>query len=95
MTFEGFISIAVIVASLSTKTIGAPHQIRLIMKTKTVHNISLLHYSIIFITYILWVIHGILKKDITVIISQSIGVLMSAILLSLIIYYKHFYKKDE
>ncbi|PHR49176.1 MAG: hypothetical protein COA32_03760 [Fluviicola sp.] len=94
MTFEGIISMLVIITSLSTKVIGVPHQISLILRTKTVHNLSFLHYSIIWVTYLLWIIHGILEDDIAIIISQGIGVLVSTVLLSIIFYFKFIYHHE-
>ena len=74
--------------------IGTPHQIGLIVKTKTVHNVSLLRCSIVLVTYALWVVHGVLRQDMTVVISQSVGVVVSATLLGYIVYYKHFYDQE-
>lgn len=83
MTFEAVISTLTVIASFSTKVIGAPSQIKLLLKTKNSASFSILHDSIILIAYCLWAIHGYLQKDITVMAGQGIGIITSGLILFL------------
>lgn len=87
MNFEQIISIATVVSTLSVKLIGFPDQMRKVRKTKDISSISIPTFVMIFITYILWTIHGIQKNDKTIIIGQGIGVISSGILLGFLFYY--------
>lgn len=91
MTFESVISTLTVIASFATKTIGAPSQIRLLLKTKNSSSFSLLHCSIIFIAYCLWALHGYLQKDFTVMLGQGIGVITSGVIL----YFVYKFKKNN
>lgn len=88
MTFEAVISTLTVVASFSTKAIGAPSQIKQLLKTKNSASFSILHGTLIFIAYILWSIHGYLKNDLTVMIGQGIGVITSGLILYFVIKYR-------
>lgn len=88
MTFESIISTLTVIASFATKTIGAPSQIKLLLKTRNSDSFSALHNSIIFIAYCLWSIHGYLQKDWTVMIGQGIGILTSGTLLYFVLKFK-------
>lgn len=88
MTFEGIISTLTVVASFSTKLIGAPSQIKRLVETKNSESFSILHNSIIFIAYCLWAIHGYLQKDVTVMIGQGIGIISSGLILFFVLKYK-------
>jgi uncharacterized protein with PQ loop repeat len=88
MTFEAVISTLTVVASFSTKAIGAPSQIRQLLKTKNSASFSILHGTLIFIAYILWSIHGYFKNDLTVMIGQGIGVITSGLILYFVIKYR-------
>lgn len=90
MTFEAVISTLTVVASFSTKLIGAPSQINQLLKTKNSDSFSVLHGTLIFVAYILWAIHGYLKNDMTVMIGQGIGVLTSGLILFFIIKYRNY-----
>lgn len=66
MTFEQLIPILTVVTTISVKLIGIPSQIRKIHLTKSVESISILHFSLGFMAYVLWIIHGVLKMDWTI-----------------------------
>lgn len=88
MTFEQLISILTVITTIAVKTIGIPSQIRKIYRTKSVESISLLHFGLGFLAYVLWTIHGVYKMDWTIIIGQSIGIITSGALLGVIFYYR-------
>jgi uncharacterized protein with PQ loop repeat len=81
ITFEAIISTLTLVSTLSVKLIGFPSQIQKVRKTGSIEGVSVLHFSLSFITYSLWTVHGIVKHDNTVIIGQGLGVIAAGILL--------------
>jgi uncharacterized protein with PQ loop repeat len=89
MTFEAIISTLTVIASFSTKAIGAPSQIKQLLKTKNSESFSILHGTLIFVAYILWAIHGYLKNDLTVMVGQGIGVITSGLILFFVIKYRN------
>ena len=88
MTFEGVISTLTVVASLATKVIGTPSQIRLLLQTKNAESFSVLNNAIVVTAYVLWTIHGYLQHDFTVMAGQGIGVITSGSLLLLVVRFK-------
>jgi uncharacterized protein with PQ loop repeat len=80
MYIEQIVAVATLIASLSVKLIGYPNQIRRIRKAKQLDAVSSLYFKLSFVTYLLWTIHGILKEDLTLIIGQGIGFVVSGIL---------------
>lgn len=86
--FIQFIAIMTVVSSIAIKVVGYPDQIRKIIKTKRVDNISILNYWLTVLTYIFWTIHGIIKHDLVIILAQSLGIATSAILLIVTLRYK-------
>jgi uncharacterized protein with PQ loop repeat len=81
MTLEQIVATLTLVGSLSVKLIGFPSQIQKVQQTGSIKGISVLYFSLSFVTYTLWTVHGILKKDMTVVIGQGLGILASGILL--------------
>lgn len=81
ITFEGVISTLTLISTLSVKLIGFPSQIRKVRKAGNIDGVSVLYFTLGFITYSLWTIHGIQKHDNTVIYGQALGVVASGILL--------------
>ncbi len=80
-TFEAIISTLTLVSTLSVKLIGFPSQIRKVRIAGNIESVSVLHFSLSFITYSLWTIHGVVKQDNTVIIGQGLGVIAAGALL--------------
>ena len=88
MTYEGIISTLTVIASLAVKLVGSPSQIRQLIKTKNSESVSLLQWVLVFTSYVLWLLHGIIKKDITVIVGQGIGIITSGLIVFFIIKYR-------
>ena len=88
MYIEQIVAVATLVASLSVKLIGYPNQIKRIRKAGQLEAVSSLYFKLSFITYFLWTLHGIFKKDFTIIAGQGVGFLVSGTLL-------YFYWKRE
>ena len=53
------------------------------IKTKETRDISLLMYTILIIGFLLWVVYGIMRKDLPVIIANSVSFLFAATILIL------------
>jgi len=82
--FIQFIAVMTVVGSISIKLVGIPDQIRMLIKTQEIGNISLLNYWLSLITYFFWTVHGIIKHDVVIILAQSLGVITTGILLAII-----------
>jgi len=81
ITTEALISSLTLISTMSVKLIGFPSQIQKVRKAGHIEGVSVLHFTLSFITYSLWTIHGIVKKDNTVIVGQGLGVIAAGILL--------------
>ena len=69
-------------------TISVIPQIIKVIKTKRVKDISLLTFSLLTFGIALWVIYGVLKKDIPIIIANGISLCLNLIMIYFIIYYE-------
>ncbi|WP_137091388.1 SemiSWEET family transporter [Mangrovivirga cuniculi] len=83
------LGILTLVASWSLKLLGFPGQIRKLIKTKNSDSLSLLLFSISFISYVLWTTYGILKNDYVIYLGQGVGILASGITIVYIIKYRN------
>lgn len=69
-------------------TISVIPQIIKVLKTKKVRQISLLTFSILTFGIAVWVVYGILKNDLPIIITNSISLFLNLIMVYFIIYYE-------
>ena len=88
MTFAYIVGLLTIITSLAVKVIGYPAQIIEIRKTKSVKGVSFILSALSVLTYLCWTIYGILQKDRVVVLGQSLGVIMSIIVLLQVVYYR-------
>ena len=82
MAVETVIGVSTVVVSLMIKLIGEPDQILRNYRRRSTSGISPLLYVLSLVVYILWVIHGLIRSDVYIVIAQSAGVLTSAIILA-------------
>lgn len=82
-----FTDILGFVAGICVMTSVIP-QILKVWRTKKVKDISLLTFSVLTFGVALWVVYGILKKDMPIIITNSISLLLNLIMVYFIIYYE-------
>jgi uncharacterized protein with PQ loop repeat len=75
--------------SILIKAIGFPDQMLKNYKLKSTKGVSTLFYVLTFVSYILWVFHGILQKDRILIIGQGLGVITTAIIIGQIFVYRN------
>jgi len=76
-----------IIAAILTTSSFLPQAIKVI-KTKETKGISLRMYILFFLGVILWLIYGILTKDLPIIIANTVTVVLAGIILSMKIKYK-------
>ncbi|KAF2518068.1 SemiSWEET family sugar transporter [Flavobacterium foetidum] len=69
-------------------TISTIPQILKVWKTKKVKEISLKMFSILTFGIAIWVVYGILKKDLPIIITNSVSLCLNIIMVYFIIYYE-------
>ena len=82
-----FTDILGFVAGICVMTSVIP-QILKVWRTKKVKDISLLTFSVLTFGVALWVVYGILKKDMPIIITNSISLFLNLIMVYFIIYYE-------
>jgi len=76
-----------IIASVLTATASIPQLIK-IVKNKEAKDISFLMVSILIAGLATWIVYGILKEDIIIIIANSIPCVVNALIAALKIYYR-------
>jgi MtN3 and saliva related transmembrane protein len=69
-------------------TISVIPQILKIWKTKKVKDISLLTFSVLTFGIALWVVYGVLKNDLPIIVTNSISLSLNIVMVYFIIYYE-------
>lgn len=82
------LGILTIIASWLIKLIGFPHQMRMIINSKSSKNISAPLISLTFFSYILWTVYGFVTNDIVIILGHAIGIIASGVTLLLLYKYK-------
>jgi len=82
-----FTDILGFVAGICVMTSVIP-QILKVWRTKKVKDISLLTFSVLTFGVALWVVYGILKKDMPIIITNSISLFLNLIMVYFIVYYE-------
>ncbi|MNR54096.1 MtN3/saliva family protein [compost metagenome] len=63
-------------------------QIWKVWKTKKVKDISLLTFSVLTFGVALWVLYGVLKNDLPIIVTNSISLSLNIVMVYFIIYYE-------
>jgi len=82
-----FIDILGFVAGICV-TISVIPQILKVWKTKKVKDISLLTFSVLTFGVALWVLYGVLKNDLPIIVSNGISLALNIVMVYFIIYYE-------
>lgn len=76
------VGVVVACLSIASKTIGAPHQIKKNFKRKSTEGLSLLSFTMSFITYSFWALYGALKEDWVIFLAHgTLGCLVTGIVL--------------
>ncbi|MBF4515482.1 SemiSWEET transporter [Flavobacterium sp. ANB] len=69
-------------------TISVIPQIYKIWKTKKVKEISLLTFSVLTFGVAVWIVYGILKNDLPIIVTNSVSLFLNLVMVYFIIYYE-------
>ncbi len=88
LTFAAIIGVLTLIIGVLVKVIGFPDQFRLNFKRKSTKGISTLFFILIFISYLFWTVHGILRDDWVLIIGQGVGILTAGMIVVQIIIYR-------
>ena len=88
ITFAATIGFLTVVIGVLVKIIGFPDQIRLNYKHKSTKGLSTIFYTLAFVSYVLWTLHGILQKDWVLIIGQGVGIITTGAIVTQIIIYR-------
>lgn len=88
MSFEAVVAVLTTVLSVGVKVIGMPDQIKANRQRKSTEGLS--HWFMIctLASYVMWVVHGFLVHDMSLIIGQSLGVLVTAVIIGQMIAYR-------
>ncbi len=73
MSLEHLVGTATVISSLAGRFVGYPAQIRLIIKTRMVSNLSVTLHSIGFVSCLLWTWHGWLNGDWVILLTQGLA----------------------
>lgn len=88
LNLAGIIGFLTVGAAFLVKLIGFPDQVRKNYIRKSTKGLSTIFFSLAFLSYILWTLHGILQKDSVLVIGQGLGVITTGIILAQIIIYR-------
>lgn len=93
ITFAGVIGFLTLAVGILVKVIGFPAQIKKNSERKSTEGLSTTMILLTFAAYVLWTIHGVLKKDNVLIFGQGVGIITSGIILFQIFKYNR--SKDK
>lgn len=85
---EYLISILALIFSFAVKLVGAPSQIKKLIHLKDSSSISIVYTTIVFLSYITWAIHAVLKNDNFLAFAQIVGVISSGTVLFFVVKYR-------
>ena len=88
------IQILGLAAAVFTTAANIPQTIKVI-KTRSTKSLSAATYDMLFVGMLLWVLYGVLRKDLPVILANAIAGLLCGIILFMKLWAKYFHKKDR
>lgn len=88
ITFAGIISALTLIFGILVKVIGFPAQIKKNYDRKSTEGLSTTMILLTFFAYILWTIHGILQKDMVLVIGQGVGILTTGVIVAQVFKYR-------
>jgi uncharacterized protein with PQ loop repeat len=87
-TSGAIIAILAAVCSILVKVIGMPIQIKINHQRKSTDGLSSWFLVLTFISYCLWVAHGLVVHDMALVIGQGLGVIVTGIIVGQMISYR-------
>jgi uncharacterized protein with PQ loop repeat len=88
ITFAGVIGFLTLVIGILVKIIGLPDQIRKNYNRKSTEGLSTAFMLLSLFAYSLWTIHGILQKDLVLVLGQGLGIITTGIIIWQIFKYR-------
>lgn len=89
ISFAGVIGLLTLVIGILVKVVGLPDQIKKNYKRKSTEGLSTWFMVLSLIAYSLWTIHGILQKDMVLVLGQGLGIITVGIILYQIYIYRN------
>jgi len=89
ISFAGVIGFLTLVIGILVKVIGLPDQMKKNYKRKSTEGLSTWFMILSLIAYSLWTIHGILQKDMVLVLGQGLGIITVGIILYQIYIYRN------
>ncbi len=89
ISFAGVIGFLTLVIGILVKVIGLPDQMKKNYKRKSTEGLSTWFMILSLIAYLLWTIHGILQKDMVLVLGQGLGIITVGIILYQIYIYRN------
>jgi uncharacterized protein with PQ loop repeat len=88
ITLASIIGVLTVAVGILVKAIGFPDQIRKNYIRKSTEGLSSIFMVLSFVAYLLWTAHGILQKDMVLIIGQGLGIITTGIILLQVFLYR-------
>jgi uncharacterized protein with PQ loop repeat len=88
------IAILTAIVSVAVKVIGMPDQIKSNFRRKSTDGLSGWFITSTLISYMMWVIYGLITRNMTLIIGQGLGVIATSIILWQVVAYRKISKKS-
>ena len=88
MSIAAIVAILTTVLSVGVKVVGMPDQIKANRKRKSTEGLSWWFMICTLISYVMWVVHGFLAHDLSLIIGQSLGVVATAVIVGQMLKYR-------
>ncbi len=88
ITFAGAIGFLTLAIGILVKVIGLPDQIKKNYNRKSTDGLSTPFMVLSLVAYSLWTIHGILQKDMVLVLGQGLGIITVGIILYQIFIYR-------
>jgi uncharacterized protein with PQ loop repeat len=88
MSIAAIVAVITTVLSVGVKVVGMPDQIRANRRRKSTDGLSWWFMLCTLVSYAMWVIHGLLAHDMSLVIGQGLGVVATAIIVGQMVMYR-------
>ncbi|HEY4160557.1 MAG TPA: PQ-loop repeat-containing protein [Candidatus Saccharimonadales bacterium] len=95
MPLDALISVLTTVVSVLVKVVGLPDQIKSNYRRKSTDGLSAWFVLSAFVSYALWVVHGLLVHDWSLVIGQGLGVLTTGVIVWQLFLYRGPHKTSK
>ena len=88
LTLATAVGTLTVIMGILVKFIGFPDQVLKIHRRKSTEGISSTFFTMAFLSYFCWTLHGVLQRDWVVIIGQGTGMITSGVIVGQLLYYR-------